>query len=76
MDTSTTPWSVALASDSPDLFLSFENLCMQGLLHWVENDHNLDPLQVNMAESEITRMTSDYADNELELFRKTVRCFF
>lgn len=26
-----------------------------------------------MAETDITRMTSDYADNELELFRKTVR---
>ncbi|MEQ2258114.1 hypothetical protein XENORESO_007341 [Xenotaenia resolanae] len=28
---------------------------------------------VNMAETDITRMTSDYAENELELFRKTVR---
>ncbi|XP_032419501.1 non-structural maintenance of chromosomes element 1 homolog isoform X1 [Xiphophorus hellerii] len=27
---------------------------------------------VNMAETDITRMTSDYADNELELFRKTL----
>ncbi|KAK3512093.1 hypothetical protein QTP70_030355, partial [Hemibagrus guttatus] len=26
---------------------------------------------VNMAETDITRMSSDYADNELELFRKT-----
>lgn len=25
-----------------------------------------------MAETEVTRMSSDYADNELELFRKTV----
>lgn len=25
-----------------------------------------------MAETDITRMSSDYADNELELFRKTV----
>uniref|UniRef100_A0A3B5MIZ5 Non-structural maintenance of chromosomes element 1 homolog n=1 Tax=Xiphophorus couchianus TaxID=32473 RepID=A0A3B5MIZ5_9TELE len=28
--------------------------------------------RVNMAETDITRMTSDYADNELELFRKTL----
>ncbi|XP_039860438.1 non-structural maintenance of chromosomes element 1 homolog isoform X1 [Simochromis diagramma] len=27
---------------------------------------------VNMAETDITRMSSDYADNELELFRKTL----
>ncbi|KAK5866203.1 hypothetical protein PBY51_020412 [Eleginops maclovinus] len=27
---------------------------------------------VNMAETHVTRMTSDYADNELELFRKTL----
>ncbi|XP_072240634.1 non-structural maintenance of chromosomes element 1 homolog [Leuresthes tenuis] len=27
---------------------------------------------VNTAETDVTRMTSDYADNELELFRKTV----
>uniref|UniRef100_A0A3Q0SFF7 Non-structural maintenance of chromosomes element 1 homolog n=1 Tax=Amphilophus citrinellus TaxID=61819 RepID=A0A3Q0SFF7_AMPCI len=27
---------------------------------------------VNMAETDITRMSSDYADNELELFRKTM----
>lgn len=25
-----------------------------------------------MAETDVTRMSSDYADNELELFRKTV----
>lgn len=31
--------------------------------------------QVNMAETNITRMASDYADNELELFRKTVRFY-
>lgn len=29
-------------------------------------------MQVNMAETGITRMSSDYANNELELFRKTV----
>ncbi|KAJ8386186.1 hypothetical protein AAFF_G00176100 [Aldrovandia affinis] len=27
---------------------------------------------VNMAETDVTRMSSDYADNELELFRKTM----
>lgn len=31
-----------------------------------------NPVQVNMAETDITRMSSRYADNELELFRKTV----
>lgn len=29
-------------------------------------------VQVNMSQSDITRMSSDYADNELELFKKTV----
>lgn len=33
-------------------------------------------MKVNMAETDITRMSSDYADNELELFRKTVSCPF
>lgn len=32
----------------------------------------LNPLQINTSQSDITRMSSDYADNELELFRKTV----
>lgn len=32
-------------------------------------------MQINMAETDITRMSSDYADNELELFRKTVNPF-
>jgi len=27
---------------------------------------------VNLAETEITKMASDYTENELELFRKTV----
>lgn len=36
---------------------------------------NFNPVQVNMAETDITRMSSDYADNELELFRKTVSKF-
>uniref|UniRef100_A0A096MD80 Non-structural maintenance of chromosomes element 1 homolog n=1 Tax=Poecilia formosa TaxID=48698 RepID=A0A096MD80_POEFO len=36
-----------------------------------ENGHQYYAL-VNMAETDITRMTSDYADNELELFRKTL----
>ncbi|XP_021413500.2 non-structural maintenance of chromosomes element 1 homolog isoform X1 [Oncorhynchus mykiss] len=30
------------------------------------------PVQVNMAETDVTRMSTDYADNELELFRKTM----
>lgn len=33
---------------------------------------HINPVQVNMAETNVTRMSSDYADNELELFRKTV----
>lgn len=33
---------------------------------------HLNPVQVNMAVTDVTRMSSDYADNELELFRKTV----
>lgn len=32
-------------------------------------------IQVNMTETDITRMATDYADNELELFRKTVGLF-
>lgn len=35
-------------------------------------DLALNPLQINTSQSDITRMSSDYADNELELFRKTV----
>lgn len=35
----------------------------------------LSVIQVNMTQTDITRMASDYADNELELFRKTVRLF-
>lgn len=35
-------------------------------------DIALNPLQINTSQSDITRMSSDYADNELELFRKTV----
>lgn len=31
-----------------------------------------NPVQVNTAETDITRMSSRYADNELELFQKTV----
>lgn len=29
-----------------------------------------------MAETDVTRMSTDYADNELELFRKTVSMLF
>lgn len=29
-------------------------------------------VKVNMAETDVTKMSSDYADYELELFRKTV----
>lgn len=35
-------------------------------------DIALNPPQINTSQSDITRMSSDYADNELELFRKTV----
>lgn len=38
-------------------------------------DIDLNPLQINTSQSDITRMSSDYADNELELFRKTVSYF-
>ncbi|XP_072318589.1 non-structural maintenance of chromosomes element 1 homolog [Eucyclogobius newberryi] len=36
-----------------------------------DNGHQFYAL-VNMAETDVTRMSSDYADNELELFRKTM----
>uniref|UniRef100_A0A673MR71 Non-structural maintenance of chromosomes element 1 homolog n=1 Tax=Sinocyclocheilus rhinocerous TaxID=307959 RepID=A0A673MR71_9TELE len=32
-------------------------------------------IQVNVTETDITRMASDYADKELELFRKTVNVY-
>ncbi len=36
---------------------------------------NASVIQVNVTETDITRMASDYADNELELFRKTVNAY-
>lgn len=32
----------------------------------------INPVQVNTASTDVTKMSSDYAENELELFRKTV----
>lgn len=67
MGHSTTPWSVICL-----------NVYAYGVkLSWVVTSYLAStvvspPLQVNMAETDITRMSSDYADNELELFRKTV----
>lgn len=41
-------------------------------LGFLDDSGFIDDTKVNMAETDVTRMSSDYADNELELFRKTV----
>lgn len=62
------PWSVTCVSVFVyKISLSRHIICVFNYSYYF--------IQVNMAETDITRMSSDYADNELELFRKTVRSF-
>ncbi|KPP70463.1 Non-structural maintenance of chromosomes element 1-like [Scleropages formosus] len=63
--------------DSLDEFIDLINSYLQPLFMQIRKGMSEDDgLQyytlVNMAETDITRMSSDYADNELELFRKTM----
>ncbi|XP_013868968.1 non-structural maintenance of chromosomes element 1 homolog [Austrofundulus limnaeus] len=64
-------------ADGLDPFIETINLKLQPMFMQVkkgmseENGHQYYAL-VNTTETDITRMSSDYADNELELFRKTM----
>ncbi|XP_076865375.1 LOW QUALITY PROTEIN: non-structural maintenance of chromosomes element 1 homolog [Brachyhypopomus gauderio] len=65
------------SQDRLDEFISVINTHLQPLFMHIRKgmseEDGLDYFAlVNMAETDITRMSSDYADNELELFRKTM----
>ena len=70
MVSSTTHWLVA--------FTPLAKICCCSMCVWIIERGGgtwlttVNLVQVNTAETDVTRMTSDYADNELELFRKTV----
>uniref|UniRef100_A0A8C7YCK6 Non-structural maintenance of chromosomes element 1 homolog n=1 Tax=Oryzias sinensis TaxID=183150 RepID=A0A8C7YCK6_9TELE len=65
------------APDKLDEFIDTINSKLQPMFMQIRkgmsevNGHQYYVL-VNMAETDVTRMSSDYADNELELFRRTV----
>ncbi|XP_034401148.1 non-structural maintenance of chromosomes element 1 homolog isoform X2 [Cyclopterus lumpus] len=65
------------APDKLDDFIDAINSKLQPMFMQIrkgmseDNGHQFYAL-VNMAETDVTRMSSDYADNELELFRKTM----
>ncbi|XP_054247163.1 non-structural maintenance of chromosomes element 1 homolog [Indicator indicator] len=68
---------VYYAHDKLDDFISTINRHLQPLFMQVrkglsESDGRAHYALVNLAETEITKMASDYAENELELFRKTM----
>ncbi|NXD15810.1 NSE1 protein, partial [Nothocercus nigrocapillus] len=66
---------VYYAHDKLDDFINTINVHLQPLFLGVEcSRESLDWAEpvVNLAETEITKMASDYAENELELFRKTM----
>ncbi|XP_029949681.1 non-structural maintenance of chromosomes element 1 homolog [Salarias fasciatus] len=63
--------------DRLDSFIDTINSKLQPLFMQIrkgmsEDDGNQYYVLVNTAETDVTRMSSDYADNELELFRKTM----
>ncbi|XP_069544276.1 non-structural maintenance of chromosomes element 1 homolog isoform X1 [Brachyistius frenatus] len=65
------------APDRLDHFIDTINSKLQPMFMQIrkgisENNGDQYYALVNMAETEVTRMSSDYADNELELFRKTM----
>ncbi|CAN9510111.1 unnamed protein product [Ophioblennius macclurei] len=65
------------AADKLESFIETINSKLQPLFMQIrkgmsEDDGNQYYVLVNTAETDITRMSSDYADNELELFRKTM----
>ncbi|XP_061588199.1 non-structural maintenance of chromosomes element 1 homolog isoform X1 [Cololabis saira] len=69
--------SAHFAPDKLDDFIDVINSKLQPMFMQIrkgmseDNGHQYYVL-VNMAETEVTRMSSNYADNELELFRKTM----
>ncbi|KAJ0050744.1 hypothetical protein NL108_005125, partial [Boleophthalmus pectinirostris] len=65
--------------DKLDDFIETINSKLQPMLMQIRKGMSEDNGQqyyalvsVNMAQTDVTRMSSDYADNELELFRKTM----
>uniref|UniRef100_A0A3Q3JCQ0 Non-structural maintenance of chromosomes element 1 homolog n=1 Tax=Monopterus albus TaxID=43700 RepID=A0A3Q3JCQ0_MONAL len=65
------------APDKLDDFIDTINSKLQPMFMQIRKGMSEDSGQqyyalVNMSETEVTRMSSDYADNELELFRKTI----
>ncbi|XP_071359470.1 non-structural maintenance of chromosomes element 1 homolog isoform X3 [Trachinotus anak] len=65
------------APDKLDEFIETINSKLQPMFMQIRKGMSEDSGQqyyalVNMAETDVTRMSSDYADNELELFRKTM----
>ncbi|KAF0037626.1 hypothetical protein F2P81_010500 [Scophthalmus maximus] len=65
------------ARDKLDDFIAAINSKLQPMFMQIRKGMSEDNGQqyyalVNMAETDVTRMSSDYADNELELFRKTM----
>ncbi|XP_069503284.1 non-structural maintenance of chromosomes element 1 homolog isoform X3 [Ambystoma mexicanum] len=68
---------VHYAHDKLDDFIDVINLQLQPLFMHIrkgmsEDDGRRHYALVNLAETEVTKMASDYAENELELFRKTM----
>nr|XP_033770821.1 non-structural maintenance of chromosomes element 1 homolog isoform X2 [Geotrypetes seraphini] len=68
---------VHYSHDKLDDFVSVINVQLQSLFMQIrkgvsEDDGRQYYALVNLAETEITKMASDYAENELELFRKTM----
>lgn len=64
-------------NDKLDDFIATINSALQPMFMQIRKGMSEDSGQqyfalVNMAETDITRMSSDYADNELELFRTTM----
>ncbi|XP_076023409.1 non-structural maintenance of chromosomes element 1 homolog [Genypterus blacodes] len=65
------------AADKLDEFIDTINSKLQPMYMQIrkgmsEDDGHQYYALVNMAETEVTRMSTEYADNELELFRKTM----
>ncbi|XP_078520320.1 non-structural maintenance of chromosomes element 1 homolog [Lissotriton helveticus] len=68
---------VHYAHDKLDDFINVINAQLQPLFMQIrkgmsEDDGRRHYALVNLAETEVTKMSSDYAENELELFRKTM----
>ncbi|XP_062443837.1 non-structural maintenance of chromosomes element 1 homolog isoform X1 [Rhea pennata] len=68
---------VYYAHDKLDDFINTINVHLQPLFMQIrkgmsEDDGRVRYALVNLAETEITKMASDYTENELELFRKTM----